>query len=138
MDAVGAHDVNEQDRDRIGLARRMTLLARMPLLRERHGMVVMVVASGEAKKESNEVKISAYTTMHNTTVDAPQAVYSRWIFLRLYSVEVIVALIYLCMKYNVEIVWALANDTFSSRSGSWWFFSGSEWLAEAFCCFFGR
>ena len=93
MDAVGAHDVNEQDRDRIGLARRRTLLARMPLFRERHGMVVMLVSSGEAKKASNEVKISAYTTMHNTTVDAPQAVYSWWIFLRLYSVEVIVALL---------------------------------------------
>ena len=131
MDAVGAHDVNEQNRDRIGLARRRTLLARMPLFRERHGMVVMVVASGEAKKASNEVRISAYTTMHKYNSGCSSG-----------SLQLVDILAFelsgLCMKYNVEIVWALANDTFSSRSGSWWFFSGSEWLAEAFCCFFGR
>ena len=60
-----------------------TLLALTPLyIGERLGPAVMVVASREARKESNHVQSAAYTTMRNATVNTHHAGRGQWIISR--------------------------------------------------------
>ena len=63
----------------------------------------MVLAWRETSKASNKVKSAEYATMRNTTSDTHQAGHCWWIFLHVYLVKVIVALVYSCVKYKAKI-----------------------------------
>ena len=76
----------------------------MPVyLGEWHGLVVMVVASTEAREASHKVKSAACAKMHKTPVETHQVVDSSWIFLDMNLVKVTVALIHLCVKYKDKV-----------------------------------